>query len=219
MSPTPKKKGTRSQRPPRQDETKRVMQFKVALQLIEPEIWRRIRVPSTYSFYALHVAIQDAFGWNDCHLHEFQVAMPKSRRTMKIGFPDLDAPALEGHSTLQGWELFLADFFGREIDQCSYIYDFGDDWHHRVVFEEELPVVPGTKSPVCIAGARQCPPEDCGGPLGYLGLLEAMADPRHENHEETIEWLGDDFDPEQFDPAAVRFADPRKQLRLALDDV
>ena len=33
-------------------------------------------------------------------------------------------------------------------------------------------VVPG-----CVAGARACPPEDCGGPPGYDGLLRALAAP------------------------------------------
>ncbi len=39
-----------------------VYQFKITLQDTKPPIWRRIQVPETYTFYDLHVAIQDAMG-------------------------------------------------------------------------------------------------------------------------------------------------------------
>ena len=42
-----------------------VYQFKVTLQGIRPPIWRGIQVPGNYSFWDLHVAIQDAMGWWD----------------------------------------------------------------------------------------------------------------------------------------------------------
>jgi hypothetical protein len=50
----------------------------------------------------------------------------------------------------------------------------------------------------CIDGARACPPEDCGGSWGYEDLLQAFKDPKHKGHESTIEWLGEEFDPEAF---------------------
>ena len=43
------------------------------------------------------------------------------------------------------------------------------------------------------------PPEDCGGVWGYYDMLNAIADPDHEMHEELSEWVGEDFDPEAFD--------------------
>jgi len=49
-----------------------VYQFKITLCEIEPAIWRRIQVPGNYSFWDLHVAIQDAIGWLDYHLHAFR---------------------------------------------------------------------------------------------------------------------------------------------------
>jgi len=56
--------------------SKQVYQFKITLKGTKPPIWRRIQVPATYSFYDLHVAIQDAMGWMDSHLHEFTVVHP-----------------------------------------------------------------------------------------------------------------------------------------------
>jgi hypothetical protein len=57
--------------------------------------------------------------------------------------------------------------------------------------------------PVCLAGARACPPEDVGGMTGYETLLEVLDNPNHPQHEEYLEWIGDNFDPEAFDAEEV----------------
>ena len=51
----------------------------------------------------------------------------------------------------------------------------------------------------CKTGKRACPPEDCGGISGYAELLEAVADPTHEEHRMYVEWVGRGFEPEVFD--------------------
>src|SRR5262245_10797621 len=40
-----------------------VLCFTVTLDETAPPIWRRIEIPATYDFWGLHVAIQDAMGW------------------------------------------------------------------------------------------------------------------------------------------------------------
>ncbi|MFD5393306.1 plasmid pRiA4b ORF-3 family protein [Streptomyces sp. NPDC127097] len=69
---------------------------------------------------------------------------------------------------------------------------------------------PDTAYPRCLTGRRACPPEDCGGMWGYDYLIEILADPHHEEHEDRLEWLGldsaDQFDPAAFDPAQVNAA-------------
>ena len=87
-----------------------------------------------------------------------------------------------------------------------YRYDFGDNWEHVVVLEKVLPPEGGVRYPVCLGGARACPPEDCGGVAGYERMLEALRDPRHEEHGEWLDWLGREFDPAAFDLDAVNRA-------------
>jgi integrase/recombinase XerD len=85
------------------------------------------------------------------------------------------------------------------------------------VVEKIMPMEPGKQYPLCLAGARACPPEDCGGDWGYVELLEILNDPRHERHAEMTEWLGRPFDPEAFDlnhtDQAVRKAPSRVEFR------
>ncbi len=108
-----------------------VMQFKVTLMRVKPAIWRRIVVPETYSFWDLHVAIQDAMGWLDSHLHMFEVADPSAGETVRIGIPPDEA--WDAVPLLPGWALKIADVFRRAGDRARYEYDFGDSWHHAVV--------------------------------------------------------------------------------------
>lgn len=71
--------------------------------------------------------------------------------------------------------------------------------HSRIkVADIRLPE-PGVEYPVCIAGERACPPEDCGSVPGYEEILEILKDPKHEEYEERLEWLGGAYDPEKFD--------------------
>jgi hypothetical protein len=190
-----------------------VYQFRIALEEIVPEIWRRIQVPTAYTFWDLHVAIQDAMGWDDCHLHEFRLPNPKSKHEDRIGIPDDDDP--EDEATLAGWEVPLTGYFSRKNTTAHYLYDFGDDWQHRIVLEDVVAVRPGLEYPVCLEGARACPPEESGGSPGYDNFLEAIRDPEHEEHDAYLEWIGGAFDPEDFDPARVEFDDPKARFHAA----
>ena len=58
---------------------KNIYQFKITLLDTKPSVWRRIQVPESYTFYDLHIAIQDAMGWKDSHLHCFEKRDPKAR--------------------------------------------------------------------------------------------------------------------------------------------
>ena len=196
-------------------DTKRdTLQFRIGLTEIEPPIWRRIEVPASYSFWDLHVAIQDSLGWLDYHLHAFRTSNPKTGALDEIGIPDEDA--FEGEPVcLPGWQIPATMYFQQPGDRAEYEYDFGDSWQHEVVLEAVRQREANTKYPRCLAGARACPPEDCGGPSGYAELLATIADPTHEEHESTLQWLGGRFDPEAFDARKVRFDNPKKRWRIA----
>src|SRR6056297_1045094 len=175
---------TSSTRSPRS----KIYRFDIRLRDIEPPIWRMIEIPASASFWELHVAIQDAMGWLDYHLHEFSVPLSPAGQPFKIGIPDDEFR----DDVLAGWEEPIALYFRTPGNRATYWYDFGDDWRHDVVLAAVEPRAKGTKYPRCIAGARACPPEDCGGPPGYFDLLHALADPSHPERGALLEWLGTD---------------------------
>ncbi len=198
---------------------KLALQFKIELLDIEPMIWRRIEVPSTYSFWDLHVAIQDAMGWLDYHLHEFSIKPPRKRNHVFIGIPDEEDDHL--HEVLPGWELPVGRYLASPGDECSYSYDFGDNWRHLVVLEGVHLQEKDVKYPICTDGERACPVEDCGGVPGYYRLIEILADAEHEEHEGMLAWLQGHaknyhpYDPARFEPTRVEFWNPKKRLQLA----
>lgn len=191
-----------------------VYQFKISLENIKPLIWRRIQVPETYTFWDLHVAIQDSMGWLDYHLHQFDLINPQIRRKEGIGIPDEDGEL----DILPGWEFPISSYFSLENKKADYLYDFGDGWEHMIVLEKILPQEQGSRYPICIAGERACPPEDCGGTWGYENLLEIIKDKKHEEYKRMMQWLGGKFNPEEFLPENVVFDDPKERWTIAFKD-
>ena len=193
---------------------KQVYQFKIMLLDIQPDIWRTIQVPENYNFWDLHVAIQDAMGWLDYHLHEFNFM--KGKELIRIGMPDEEST---GTSTLLGWEVNIKTYFEKVGTTARYSYDFGDGWEHFIELETILPANASINYPICIAGERACPPEDCGGVPGFEGLLETLQRGKAGEKKELNEWLKNHaqnyypFQAEVFDPQAVKFDDP--ELRWA----
>ena len=177
-------------------------------------IWRRIQVPENYSFWDLHVAIQDAMGWLDYHLHLFRIRREHVPIPLEIGIPD--DYAIEGDPEIQaGWEVPITDLFHTVGDTADYTYDFGDGWHHKIILEGILLRRKGQKYPKCNAGARACPPEDCGGIHGYYQVLDVLADPNDEGHESMLEWLGGKYNPREFARGKIKFDNPTIRWKRA----
>lgn len=195
-----------------------VHQFLIVLGGIDPLVWRRIQVPEACSFWDLHVAIQDAMGWLDYHLHEFRVLDADEKQIASIGIPNDEDP--EDPPCIPGWQVSVSSYFGSRpyhAIPALYTYDFGDDWEHVLVHEGLESAEPSLKYPRCLSGARRCPPEDCGGVHGYVEFLEAVADPKHSEHASMLQWVGGGYDPDVFDPTAVVFEDPRKRWKIAFE--
>ncbi|MEW6578328.1 MAG: plasmid pRiA4b ORF-3 family protein [Chloroflexota bacterium] len=173
-----------------------IYQLKVTLNDSKPPIWRQLLVPGDITLAHLHHLIQAAFGWYDCHLHQFIV------REQYYSQPSFK---LDEYMARVGDErrIRLDRLVSGEKFKFRYEYDFGDSWLHDILIEKILPPDPQMKLPVCIKGKRACPPEDVGGVWGYDSFLEAIKNPDHPEHAMYREWIGDDFDPEEFDLDAI----------------
>lgn len=169
-----------------------LFQFKITLLDITPMIWRRIQVPDC-TLTDLHEYIQAAFGWENYHLHQFEIDDVRYSQPAPDG-DDFDTEFEDETDVL------LSKLLPKSSRKANWIYeyDFGDGWRHEILFEGFPPIDPKAKAPLCLEGERACPPEDCGGPPGYGDYLDAIADRENEQHEEMLEWRGP-FDPEAFD--------------------
>src|SRR5664280_203607 len=168
-----------------------IFQLKVTLRQVKPAVWRRLLVPADVTLAEFHYIINEAMGWTCSHLHSFSIG----KRT--FGDPELDPDGeLKYENEREATLASLADV-GQKL---TYLYDFGDDWYHDVSIEKRLAFDTRISYPLCIAGARACPPEDCHGPHGYQELVEAIRDEKHTEHDEILAWVGGYFDPEGFDP-------------------
>jgi hypothetical protein len=173
-----------------------VYHIKVTLKGSKPPIWRRIQVAGETTLVQLHRILQRVMGWEGYHLYQFVVG------GIEYGDPSI-LEEMEGEDARM---VTLATLVRGEKDKFLYEYDFGDSWDHELLIEKMLPPEAGKHYPVCLAGKGACPPEDCGGVWGYAGFLEAIHDPQHPEHEEMLEWVGGEFDPDVFDLDEVNTA-------------
>lgn len=171
--------------------TANIYQFKITLTGSKPPIWRRIQVADC-TLAQFHEHIQTAMGWTNTHLHDFNI------EGLQYSDPDtLDSVDHACDTAKTNLSQILPEGDGRFA--FLYTYDFGDGWEHKIEFEGIKPRDDKKKYPLCVTGKRACPPEDCGGVWGYADLLEALANPKHEDYEAMKEWVGDFFDPAAFD--------------------
>ena len=178
----------------------RVCRLRISLRGVsKPPVWRRVVVAAGLTLAELHDVIMLSMGWDDGHLHVFSTGSREyGPAGLDLGFAD------ESRAD-------LAEMLSAPGDTLLYTYDFGDGWEHEVRLEETRPASPGEVYPSCVAGKGACPPEDCGGPWGYAELKEILADPRHEEHEDRLDWLGLPSGG-QFDAAAFSLDEVNSRL-------
>ncbi|HXK55056.1 MAG TPA: plasmid pRiA4b ORF-3 family protein [Gammaproteobacteria bacterium] len=170
-----------------------LFQIRISLSDVEPAVWRRLLLSSSTDLAELHQIIQIAMGWSNSHLHQF------TANHQQYGVPDTEF----GDSIAPERGKRIGSFLKHENQWITYEYDSGDCWEHVITLERILPYHPGEAGPSCIDGRRACPPEDIGGAWEYREFLEAYTDSEHPDHQEKVDWLGEYFDPEQFDIADV----------------
>ena len=173
--------------------TERLYQFKITLNDSDPLIWRRIQVRNC-TLDKLHEHIQTAMGWTNSHVHQFKI------EGELYGDPELLADGLEDFQCIDSTVFKIGEIVPKNGKRFAFVYeyDFGDGWKHQILFEGYLKSKKGQRYPLCIEGERSCPPEDVGGVWGYAEFLKALADPKHDEHEQFVEWAGP-FDPNEFD--------------------
>ncbi|HEX6940576.1 MAG TPA: plasmid pRiA4b ORF-3 family protein, partial [Longimicrobiales bacterium] len=150
-------------------------------------VWRRVLVPEEITLHGLHRIVQILMQWYDYHLYDFEI------RGERYEAPDHEA---EGADSTQ---VSLADLGFQPGERFTYRCDFGDNWKHEVVVEERTARQRNQWLPWVLEGERAAPPEDCGGVSASAGFFEARSDPMHEEHQQLIDWAGEDYDPNRFD--------------------
>ncbi|HEY2343522.1 MAG TPA: plasmid pRiA4b ORF-3 family protein [Chthoniobacteraceae bacterium] len=173
-----------------------IYQLKITLRGVRPPIWRRVQIPGSVTLARLHDVIQMGMGWSNSHMHCFRVG----NRSFSSPYPGVDFKDSGDESESK---VRLDQVCQREKTKLAYDYDFGDGWEHEILVEKIIAPESGVRYPICLAGKRACPPEDCGGPYGYMDLLDTLKNPKHENHEEMMDWIGGEWDAEAFDVVEV----------------
>ena len=164
-----------------------VVRLKVTLLELVPATWRRFQVPATFTLRRLHTVLQRVMGWKESPGHEFRVG------DEVYGMPSESPAGLKDSR----WTS-LQDLVARQTRTFSYEYQLVAHWTHLVRIEGVSNGEPGNQRPICLAGARACPPDGCGGPDAYVDLLDgrpgAADDPN--------------FDPDTFDMEGINAALP-----------
>lgn len=197
---------------PRKRSFKNVYQLKITLLGRDvPVVWRKIMVPESYTFYDLHIAIQDSMGWKNYHLHMFEVIDKiNNGKITYIECPSDEPMFFEEEGGVKfTTEIPINKFLKNENDVVTYKYDFGDGWKHEVLLEKILTKDSKIKYPICLDGEMSCPPEDCGGSNGYYRCIESVKN--QNNDEGLLDWLGD-WKPDSFNPKNVVFNDPKEHF-------
>lgn len=172
----------------------KIYALRIELKEIKPVIWRRFIVPSDIILDRLHDIIQIVMGFNDSHLHEFNIGGIKYTEEPDPEYMEEDDEILE-----EG--LFALNKLVKLKDtEFEYLYDFGDNWSHSVILERTNYKLKQHEMPVmCLAGKRACPPDDVGGVGGYENFCSIMTDKSHPEYKEYKTWFGSAYDPEFLD--------------------
>jgi len=184
----------------------------VELRGSKPRIWRRLRLPGDVTLEVVHLVLQAAMGWSDSHPHRFQPGGARGY-TGPYFITAFDEEE-EGDEGTREEAVRLDQVLREPGDRLTYLYDFGDGWEHLITLESVAPMTAEDRDPVCLGGARACPPEDVGGIHSHIELAAwlragAPADQVPEpfdDAEHAHGWLPVGYDPDAFDPAETTAA-------------
>ncbi len=166
-------------------------QFKIQIKgVTKPPVWRKIIVPADFTFLRFHNVIQTAFGWEDCHLFEFDDK--DYQGSIRIALPSEDDSDFR-IKVQDASKVKLSEIFAGDIRKLLYVYDFGDYWVHEITLEAFSDGK--RKEAFCLSGKGNCPPEDCGGSVGYEVMKYVfLTKPDSKEADGYRDWLGLDKD-------------------------
>lgn len=176
--------------------TQEIARLRIDLEHLEPRIWRCVAVSLTTNLRSLHEVIQAVMPWENTHLYQFTIG------DRVYGEPGPEDAAW-GRKIYQAKGMRLGTLIGRGVTEFLYTYDFGDDWQHRIAVESVAVADPGVDYPIFIDGERRAPPEDVGGPPGFMDFFEAISKRSHPQHKDMVRWYGGPFHPTDFGAAQI----------------
>jgi len=166
------------------------LQIRLSVKDVKPEIWRLVRVSSDITLARLHLILQILMGWQNYHLYAFVI------EESRYAPPNEDDDDFGKSKSIQ---TKLSSIFAKTAKTITYEYDFGDGWEIELRIESIPDMARQKHSAECIEGARHGPAEDSGGPHGYMEKVRILNNPSHKRHQEMRDWIGPDFDSEDFD--------------------
>lgn len=171
----------------------------------EPPIWRRFQVYNDITFEGLHYIIQVVMGWEGFHSYEFKC------KNYTILMPGSETSPRHKYIQVHSHKKYLFEMLNRAGQKFTYIYDFGDNWEHEILFEKRLSEDPEQNYPVCVDGEMACPPEDSGGIWTFYQRLAIARGEVENDDEEMVEHLKDFFD--NYDPRYFNLKEINHQLQ------
>jgi hypothetical protein len=166
-----------------------MLQFRLSVKDVKPEIWRKLFVSSDITLERLHTILQVLMGWRNTHLYAFVI---KNKRYS----PPNEVDDFGKRNSIK---TRLSSIFAKRIEPFTYEYDFGDGWEIEVQNESRLDGFQQSQPAECIDGSRHGPAEDSGGSRGYMEKAKIYNNPQHRRYQEIHELIGPGFDPEGFD--------------------
>jgi hypothetical protein len=170
----------------------RILQFRLSVMNVKPEIWRKLLVSEDTSLAGLHSILQILMGWRNNHLFAFVIDQKRY------------SPRTEGDddsTKINSIDTKLSRIFAKGEKRITYEYDFGDGWEIELISEPKQEGCQQNQRVECIEGGRHGPAEDTGGSRGYMEKAKIYGNPHHRRYREIQELIGPGFDPEAFDIA------------------
>lgn len=215
--------------------TSPVYQLKITLRGFRPPIWRRVLIAADATFFDLHSLIQDAFDWQDYHLHSFRGKRLDGKERIYIEDPENSAemmmPKLVGFpdELMQRQDEFFDEYktklyqhLNPDYPRLRYDYDFGDNWEHDIVLESSDHELT-RKVPVVVAGKGMAPPEDSRGWIEHAEEIVSASKKSKFWQEWLAEWGEQTMEDffyystvflcEEFDPSEVKITNPTDRLK------